>query len=170
MAPKTRVKVNVDLTRDALPQLMKAMRALERREVVVGFPEDKNKPRKDGDPMTNAAIAYTLDKGDPERNLPPRPFLEEGVIEAKLEIVKRMKDAGTEALESNPSGVEKNLTAAGVGAVSGVRNKITTGPFEGLSKRTLAARRRRGITRTDPLKDTMQMNNAVNFTIRDRRK
>jgi hypothetical protein len=168
---KTRINVNLHMKVDTLPQLMKALRALERREVVVGFPMDKDveRRREDGEDVdiTNAEIAFVQTKGDPERNLPARPFLAEGVREGGPKIADQLLNTAMNALEGNASGVEKGFTATGLVAVSAVRNKIVAGPFEKLKDSTIAARRRRGRTGIKPLQDTGQLRNAVNFATRD---
>lgn len=168
---KTRLNVNLHMKVDTLPQLLKALRALEKREVVVGFPMDKNVERRrdEGEDVdiTNAEIAFIQTKGDPEGNLPPRPFLEEGVREGGPKIAAQLRNTAMNALEGNVSGVEKGFTATGLVAVSAVRNKIVVGPFQKLADSTIAARRRRGRTGTKPLQDTGQLRNAVNFATRE---
>lgn len=166
---KTKIVINLHLKVDTVPQLLKALRKLENREVVVGFPEDKNVPRKDEEDLTNAEIGYLAAKGSPANNQPPREFLESGVIDAKIAIVDQLRNAGKNALDGNSEGVEKGLVAAGVVAVSAVRNKIVTGPFAPLAKSTIAARRRKGFQGTKPLNVTGQLGNAVNSTVRNRK-
>lgn len=168
--PRTGITSKI-ATRDNLPSLKAALKKLETRQLAVGFPEDKNAPRKEeGADVTNALIAYSLTKGNQAQNLPPRPFLTEGVREGSESITDQLKNAGQNAIEGNHTGVEKGLVAAGVVAVSAVRKKMVDGPFAALAAATLRKRRTRKIAptdRTEPLRDTGQLIAAVNFTVRD---
>jgi hypothetical protein len=155
--------------KDYVPNLMKSLNLLAAREVAVGWPMDKNKPRKDGDPMNNATLGYVLSVGSGARNLPPRPMLEPGIKEGSEAITAQLKNAGVQAMNGNTTGVEKALTAVGVVAVSAVRLKIEKGPFTSLAASTLAARRRAGCAGTLPLQRTGQMRNAVSMTVRKRK-
>jgi hypothetical protein len=163
------VTMEIRKGRNYVPQLQKALRLLARRQVVVGFPEDKNVERKDDDPLTNAEIAYVMCKGSPANNLPPREFLESGVRDGIDEIRDRMGDAALNGIDGNVEGVDKSLIGVGLVGVNFVRAKINAGPWAPLSEWTLSERRKRGRTGIKPLLDTAQMNNAVNMTVRDRR-
>ena len=165
----TKITASVHLTVNTLPDLLKALSALESREVMVGWPSDKNKPREDGDPMPNYAIAYILDKGSGANNLPPQPALGPGIQEGREKIQLRLRDAGSAALHGSTSGVEKNFIAAGLEGVSAVRRKMLAGPWEPLKKSTIAARRRRGRQGIKRYLDTGQLAAAVNFSVRKRK-
>jgi len=152
-----------------LPDLMAAIRALNMNEVLVGVPE-KNDTRDEADGPNNAEIAYIQNTGSPVHNIPARSFLAEGVENVQDRITKRLWQTAQKALEGDVVSVEKGLIGVGQIAVDGVKDKILTGPFQGLAPRTLAARRKRGVTRTEPLRDTGQMINAMTFVLRKRRK
>lgn len=171
---KTKIVVNIHMKVDTVPQLLKALRKLERREVVVGYPEDKNKQREnsDSDSPTNAELAFWFTKGDPLKNQDPRPFLEPGIEEGKDKITAQLKLAGKAALDGNPMGTEQALIGSGLAAVSAVKNKLESGPFKKLADSTLKRRKTRKIaprTGEKPGIDTAQMLNATNFAVRDRK-
>lgn len=176
------IHMHLHLHTDNMGTLLSALRQLRDSEVLVGYPDDnesagikgkgagstdrKAVEGKSSEPITNAALAYIHDNGSPAMNIPARPFLKPGIRDAGDKIAHRHKDAAIAALDGNTQRVEANLQAAGIEAVSSVKAKIRSGPFKALSKRTLAARKRRGVTRTKPLLDTLQMLNATNYVVR----
>lgn len=147
-----------------------AIKALTSREVLVGVPDTKAGRRKKKEPINNAALAYIHDKGSPSQNIPPRPFMGPGVQAAKVSITKRMENTGKAALRGDKAAVEKGLNAVGLVAVSGIRGKITSGPFTPLKPATIAARKRRGRTGDKPLIDTGQLRNSISYVIRNKKK
>jgi hypothetical protein len=147
----------------------KSIKSLTANKVLVGIP-DTNADRKpdpgDPVPITNAGIGYIMEKGDPERNIPARPWLEPGVASAKEPITDRLHKTAMKALDGDAEATKAGLTGVGLIAQSAVRAKITDGPFAPLAETTLAARRRRGRTGEKPLIDSGQLRQAVNFVIR----
>lgn len=176
------IHMHLHLHTDNMGTLLDALRQLRDSELLVGYPDDDSASggvkgkgagptdRKElngkSQPITNAALAYIQDNGSPAMNIPARPFLRPGIRAAGDKIAQRHKDAAIAALDGDQQRVEANLQAAGIEAVSSVKAKIRSGPFKALSKRTLAARKRRGVTRTKPLLDTLQMLNATNYVVR----
>jgi hypothetical protein len=178
------------MTRDMMGDIFKAVRDMTAKEVVAGFPEEDETPRKDDDgnpvPITNAAIAYVQNTGEPSLNIPARPFMVQGVEDVQDAIVDRMKDVGVAALAGDSMRVDQGLHAAGLEAKLGIQNKILDGPFEPLSESTLKARARRGrkgaqeeldrreageepgVELARPLVDTSQMRNAVQYSVRNK--
>ena len=57
------------------------------------------------------------------------------------------------------------MRAAGMEASASVKNKIDSNVPPELSERTLAARKRRGVTRTDTLVDTGQFRNSITYVV-----
>ena len=145
-----------------------ALRELTHSEVLVGIPETKDVREDTHGEIGNAGIGYIMENGAPEMNTPARPFLSTGVVEGKEAIVAQLAAAGREAFSGDKRAVMRRLNAAGLAAQSAVRNKIVTGPFAPLSERTLAARKRRGVTRTDPLKDTGQLLKSISYVVRSK--
>jgi len=184
------IRLNIDLTKDMMPELMRAVRDMTTKEVVAGFPEESPKARKDdrGDyvSITNAVIAYVQNTGAPELNIPARPFMVEGVTDVQDQIVDGMKKVGQAALDGDAQRVDQGFHAVGLTAQNGIRNKITVGPFEPLAESTLKARARRGrkgaqkeldrraaggapgVDLARPLIDSSQMRNAATYAVRDK--
>jgi hypothetical protein len=184
------IELSFTMTRDMMGDLFKAVKDMTAKEVVAGFPESEETPRKDEQgnpvPITNAAIAYVQNTGEPELNIPARPFMVEGVENVQDAIIDRMKDVGVAALDGDSIRVDQGLHAAGLEAKLGIQNKILDGPFEPLSESTLKARARRGrkgaqeeldrreageepgVELARPLNDTAQLRGAVNYAVRNK--
>jgi hypothetical protein len=157
----------VKMTTDHLQEVLKGIRMLADRRVMVGIPHEYT-TREDMDehPITNAELGYIHENGAPEAHIPPRPFLFPWVAQNRDAIAERLKIAGKFALGGKPQQMENTLVALGLFAQSGVRQAIVRGNFIPLAKRTLAARRARGVTRDKPLIDTGQLVSAITYVIR----
>ncbi len=165
--------MSVIVTKDRTAELLKAIVALTQREVLIGIPADAPaRTPEPGEPAppTNALIGYWMETGDPEMNLPARPFLVPGVEAIKDKAVARLKKAGQDALNGDPSKVDQALHAVGLMGQSSVQAKITDGPFAPLAPRTLAQRRARGRTGERPLVDTGQLRRSISYVIRKKGK
>lgn len=150
--------------------LVDALQKMAAKKVLVGFPRATTEREAAGNvpsQVTNAALGYIHEHGAPEAGIPARPFLASGVKNAQERIVQKMGQAAKAVLQEDTGEVDRRLVEVGSIAQSAVRNKITEGPFEPLAESTLAARRRRGVTRTKPLIDTGQLRQAVNFAVRE---
>lgn len=181
--------ISIEGLGDATEAFEEALAELLSKEVLAGFPEGEE-PRKDEDgnpsPITNAALGYIHNTGAPEKNIPARPFMVEGVENVGNEIVDRMYDVGVAALDGDSQRVDMGLHAVGLTAKLGIQNKIVDGPFEPLAESTLKARARLGrqgaqeeldrreagedpgVDLARPLNLTGQMRNAVNFVVRQK--
>lgn len=157
--------------KDRVPELNKALLDLVDQEVLVGVPADKA-DRKDGSPITNAALAYIHNTGSPDANIPARPFMEPGVKDARPKVIGLLKEAGQYALKlgGNSLVVLKYLHAVGLTVQNSIRARINEGPFEPLKPGTIAGRLRRGRTGIKPLIDTGQLRNAIGYVLRSRKR
>ena len=167
MAAKLVIKDNTDA-------LLKGIRALTVNEVLVGVPNsnaDRQPELGETQAPNNATIAAVQELGSPLKNIPARPFLVPGVKAAGPAIIEQMRKAGVAAMNvENPSAVvgaiDQAQHATGLIAQNAVRAKITDGPFEALSEKTLAARRRRGRTGESPLIDSGQLRASISYVVR----
>ncbi|WP_199085948.1 hypothetical protein [Bosea sp. ASV33] len=157
--------MTVKITKDGVPDLLKAIKALTSKEVLVGIP-DTAAGRDDGDAISNAEIGYLMETGSPTQNIPPRPHLVPGVESARDKIEKRMKTGAQSALSGKSSDADATLTAVGITAENAVKAKITEGPFAPLSPVTIAKRKAKGRTGTKPLIDTGQYRRAITHVVR----
>lgn len=144
-----------------------AINKLALQRVLVGIPSS-TAPRAEDADITNAELGYIHEFGVPELNIPARPFLIPSIVQNRDEFVKMMKETGKRVLESNDpkEAVDKGLNKIGLKAQAMVRNKIRTGPFQPLAPATIAARQRRGVTRTKPLIDTGKLLQSITYVIR----
>lgn len=164
MAPK-----NFKVTVDKLPGIAKALKELAETRVMVGVPGDKIERKEDGEgqnPINNAALMAIHESGAPEANIPARPVVHPTISDNKANIEAYLEKAGDRALDGDVSGMNKTYAALGLFMQNKLRAKITTGPFDPLSERTLAGRRAKGRTGTKPLIDTGQLRRALTYVIR----
>jgi hypothetical protein len=170
-------KVNV--TADNTRQLKAAIAALAKKELLVGFPADKDQPRPQEPGKNrlgqfkrkkrNAQLAFINEFGSPALNIPPRPFLLPGVESVKDALAEHLTTAAVAALDGNPLAMDAGFHAAGLTAQAGVRNYIVAGVGPPLSPVTIMLRRQRGIRGTKPLIATGQLLNAVTYVVKDRK-
>jgi len=181
------MRPTVTITKDGLPALRRAVTAMTSKRVMIGIPEE-GAERDDGGDASNALIGYVLETGDPERNLPARPFLVPGVRSVEEQSVQRLRKAGQAALMGDAGIVDQILAAIGLSAEAAVKDKMDAGPFAPLADATLEARirskktgdagaaqelanRRAGMApSTDlaqPLIDTGDLQNHITYVIRD---
>lgn len=160
--------MNVKVTKDDLADVLKSIHGLVSKEVLIGIPEsaDARKQREaDGSPLGNAAIGYIQETGSPANNLPARPHLVPGVEEALPACIKYLKAGATKALSGQLNAGDQAMTKAGLTAASSVRNKINSNIQPALAPATIAARKRRGITRTNTLVDSGGYRNSITYVI-----
>lgn len=161
--------MTVRITEDRVADVLKAIRVLTSKEVLVGVPEENATrdpvPGEEGEPVSNAALGYIHEFGAPEANIPARPFLFPAIEGMKDEIVSRLRRAGETALAGDLTKLDAQFTALGLRAVSAVQRKMVEGPFAPLSPVTIAARERRGVTRTNPLIDTGALRQAISHVV-----
>lgn len=160
---------NLTVKGGGMADLMKAIDKLRKSEVLIGIPDenaDRQPDPHDPHPITNAGIGFVMEHGDPERNIPARPFLGPGVESIEDEIVRRMSEGARKAVTGDLAAVDKALHGVGLAAAAAVKRKIDEGPFEPLAPATLAARKARGRTGEKPLIDTAQLQRAVTYVVR----
>lgn len=101
--------------------------------------------------------AYTV-------TIPPRPFLDMGIEEAKKEIVGHLKNAAQAALSGQLASAEASLGRAGIAATNSAKGIIQAGdklsPLAESTKRS-----RRG---EKPLYDTGGLLRAITYIVRDK--
>lgn len=160
--------MSVDIPRDRVAAVLKAVRDLTKKEVLIGIPaEGADRMPEDGEagPINNAVLGYRLEFGAPEDNLPPRPHLLPAVESIRDKAVERLKKAGEQALSGKPEEVEKSLHAVGLIGQNAVRFRITNGPFAPLSPVTIKRRKAKGRTGEKPLIDTGQYRRAHTYVV-----
>lgn len=150
---------------DNLAKLVEGVALLATLHPMVGIPQDETE-RKEGE-INNATLLYIHENGAPEAGIPARPTMKPGIKNATVEIERRLKLAGQAALAGKPQSVRNQMAAAGQAGASAVKAMINSNVGPPLKPATLAARRRRGLKRTNTLVDTGQMRNAVTYVVRE---
>ena len=158
--------MNIKIT-DNVAKIMRSIDALVDKDVLVGIPSSEAE-REKGDPVNNAMVGYISEFGSPANNIPARPSLMPGIRNVKDKISERMVAAAKAALSGEMATVDRQLNAAGLIAQSSVRAMINSNIQPALKASTIAARKRRKITRTNTLIDTAQFRNAVTYVIRNK--
>lgn len=171
--------------------LIASLRSLAQQEVLVGYPAETadRDPVEGEEPteLTNAAIGYIQENGDPDLNIPARPHLGPAIAKNQEGIEARLRKAARAVLD-HPKGnqVSERLHEVGLYAQAAVRKEITDGLEPPLAEATLAKRAARGskgakkeLARraegnapstqfAKPLIDSGQLRNAVNYVIRNK--
>ena len=140
------VRSTIKRSGPGLGPIEKAVAQLNRTRLLVGIPSGSRRdpePGEKGTPPSNGVLGYILDHGDPQMNLPPRPFLRPGVRAARTEISKGMRRAATGALSGKLAEIKAGFDQAGLAAQVSVQATMQAGGFAPLSDRTIEARARR---------------------------
>lgn len=136
------MKSGVTTRTDNSQAILDALRAIGKKEVLVGIPEGAD--NREDSAFGNAGIGYINETGSPAQNIPPRPHLQPGVKSAEDQTVPLLKTAAQAALEGNVAGADRALSQAGQKAVNGVKRYMTTTNFTPLADSTIEARAKRG--------------------------
>ncbi|GAC1042262.1 hypothetical protein [Rhizobium sp. No.120] len=167
-------KPGVTMTKDAFDDVLKSIRSLTKQEVLIGVPdENAGRQPEEGEkeePISNAEIGYVMEFGLPEKNIPARPHLVPGVEAATGQLGNILQAGAEKALAGDKQAVDIALNKAGLAGQNSVRKKVNEGPFQELSEKTLAARKRRGRTGEKPLLDTLQYLKSLTYVIRPKGK
>lgn len=134
--------MSLKVTKDITADVLHAIERLVGQEVLVGIPAteaERNDDRSSGEP-NNAQLGYIHNYGSPATNIPARQFLEPGIEEQRASITNHLRMAAKAALDGNVEKVDVSLSAAGLIASTGVRNKLNSGAFEALAPSTVRNR------------------------------
>jgi hypothetical protein len=148
---------------DNLAKVLKQIAELAKKQVLVGIP-DSAPDRTDGS-ISNAQLLYIHEFGAPAANIPARPSVIPGIEDAMEPITAQLATGSKALLDGKVDMAEKCLHAAGLIAVSSIKNKITEGDFTPLAASTIAARQRAGNDSEKPLTVTAQMRNAITYVV-----
>lgn len=173
MKPKPLATVTVT-SRTA--ELNEALKRLQRTVVAVGIAKgSKGDLRDDGGPP-NSDLGFIHERGSPSANIPPRPFLQPGIEDAKGDVVDGLKSAMRAALANDMSEAVDQLERTGMKAVASVKKKMQEGPFEPLKPGSIRQRNRSRMTQgkreneqqgvnVKPLINTGSLRDAIDFYV-----
>lgn len=159
------MKPTVGLKRtSSVDSLNERLRALERKDVLVGIPQ-QNASRK-GE-INNAELLYIHTHGSALQKIPPRPVIEPA-IEApdnRANISAELRDAARGVLEGRPDDAALHLELAGqVGENAAVR--WFTDPRNGWAPNAPSTIRKKGSDR--PLIDTGELRRSITHVVEDK--
>jgi hypothetical protein len=191
--PSRKGKVGALLTADRLAEMKRDLFLLAQHEVLVGFPQDTTERDAAGaepEGITNAALGYIHDNGEPDANIPARPFMIPGIEAVEDKVADKLVQGAKAVVRpvAPPNIVERVFHSVGLIVANSIKQKINEGPPPPLSPYTLRQRAKKGdklaqleldnrsrgeapsTELAKPLVDTAQMRNAVTYVIRDRKK
>jgi hypothetical protein len=101
--------------------------------------------------------------------LPPRPFLDIGIANARAQITEKMRQAAVAAFDGNEAAANRYLESAGVIASNAAKAVIQSGnQLKSLAESTKAARRARGHYGEKPLYETGSLLRSITYVVRDK--
>jgi hypothetical protein len=192
MAQGRRVNAHLEVLEDNTQMVVDAIKRLANTTIMVGIPSDQEQPHLDERgsqakgtekrtdiPVGNANIGYIHETGAPGVNIPARPWLSPGVRNSRRQWQAYMERAGHLAFQGKMSDADKAWHAAGMTAVTGVKDRIQSNIPPPLSQVTIDRRRQRSrgstyqrlaTTAADvtALIDTAQMINSISYVVRNR--
>ena len=163
--------MSLKISKDISREVFETVRAMGKERLLVGIPSDKS-ARKEADgkapTITNAAIGYINERGDPARNIPARPHLVPGIEKNRKELTNILGKYASAAFDKKEM-LTKGLNAAGLKSVADIKNIIRTQEgFDPLSESTIKTRERRKPTPfygTSALEVTGQYINSITYVI-----
>jgi hypothetical protein len=179
----------VRITKGNVDAIADALKVLADIEVLVGFPEETTQRPPDAErpDITNAALGYIHDNGEPDAHIPARPFMVPGMKRAEPEVEKYLTGALKATMQGKTIVAEQQIHGAGLAAQSAIRKTIDDGVPPPLAEATLrrrAAKGRKGAQQeldnrdaglppsmllAKPLIDTGEMRKSVTYVIRSRK-
>ncbi len=145
-------------------KLKEALKALAKKQVYVGVPEDSS--NRNTDEMTNAGLVYLHTNGSALQGIPARPIIEPAIQEQqnKARIVKALGGAGKAVLAQNSALATEELQRAGILGANAAKRWFTD-PQNGWAPNTPATAARKGSER--PLIDTAQLRRSITYLVAD---
>jgi hypothetical protein len=135
------VRSGFEVRRDRLKEVLKAIDSLALDSVLVGVPESKDaREPEEGEKthINNAQLAQIHEYGAPAANIPPRPFLEPGIMHAHAQVAEDLREGAAKTLDTeNPREARKALNKAGMHAAAQVQREFTDNDWPPLSDNTI---------------------------------
>ena len=174
----------LDIKVDDMARIIDSINALVKKSVLVGIPASEASREDEESPMDNATLGYLHETGSPAANIPARPFLIPGVMNAQDKFEPQLEKAASAALGGFKKKIDDHLNAAGIIASQSAKSELENGDHAPLSIATLRARARKGrkgaaeeiasrvagnapnAANARPLIDTGQMRNSITYVLR----
>lgn len=144
------MKAKVTVNTKKVNGIFRALKLMGKERVLVGIPQDTAERKNEaGSRINNADIGYINENGDPARGIPARRHMQKGIKSREEDIQRLLEHAASMAIEQgedvkNGESIQQGLNAAGLIAVAGIKEIITTQEgFDPLNPRTIKAREKR---------------------------
>ena len=120
--------MNVTVKGEGLKKVAAGVAFLKSHKVRIGIPDGGG---GGGDKISNVQLAFILTNGSPVNHNPPRPFLEPGLAQPKVQkkIMRHMKAAAKAALEGDTGTAMNQMHMAGQAGEDGVKDYMVDGSF-----------------------------------------
>ena len=159
---------------DRMNEVLSALDGLDLNRVLVGVPEEKSARDDDnsGVAINNAQLAWIHEYGAPNAGIPPRPFLEPGIMHAHDQIVADSREGARKCLDDlNPNAVKKALEKAGMHTAAQIQQEFTDNDWEPLKHprpKKGRSHRRGAETAEKPLIDTGVLRRSITYVVREK--
>lgn len=157
------------VTSDFTKSFNDTISVLKDKETLVGIPQSEA-PRKEGDPINNAALLFINEYGSPAQNIPARQPMKTGIRNAQESIAEQFKNCAKNVLSKGASVIDVYFERAGIIASNSVKKAINDQEnMAAPAPATIAARKRSGFNGTSALIVTGQLRNAITYVVRSKR-
>jgi len=157
------------VTKDITKQINDTIARFRKDAVLVGIPEEDTK-RDKSDPINNATLLAINEFGSPGQNIPARPAMSIGILNAQDAIAAQFRKAAVTALSQGLAALTPAYERAGIIAANSVKKAINDQEgFAPPSEATLAHRRAAGFNGTKALIVTGQLRNAITSVVKEGR-
>lgn len=161
-------KPTLTVTSDFTKEFNETIKKFKNDEVLVGIPaQDTNRDNTESEPVNNATLLAINEFGSPAQNIPARPVMKIGILNAQDEIAAQYKNAVKAAFKNGVSALGVYYERIGIIASNSIKKAINSQEgIEPPSSATLAARKAKGFKGTKALIVTGQMRNAITYVVK----
>lgn len=167
------MKSGMRVTVDRMKEVLNIIQEFESTIVLVGIPSEEA-GRGEG-AVTNTELGRIHEYGAPAAGIPPRPFLEPGVSDARDEAAALFAEGASAALDGDRSAMRRSLSRAGEVAVKTVQARFNNNNWAPLTEAALRSRARRHKylkkkgklqANAQPLIDTGKLRRSITYVLR----
>lgn len=169
---------------DHAEKLAESLKALRRKDVLVGIPQDKSSRKGEG--INNAELLYIHTHGSKLKHIPARPVIEPAIAHDRKPIAALLGAAAKDVIDGRPVQATAHLRAAGMrgmaAAIGWFTNPLNGWPPDKPATVRAKLRKLTGKRRKDalaalkagdpgvntPLIDTGQLRKSITYVLRDK--
>lgn len=153
-----KAKVSIVGNTKGIDKLEKKLKNMQTNSIFVGYLSSDHDKYESGE--TVVKVAQEMHFGVSSKKIPPRPFLDRGIIKGEKDLSMFMKKNLKQVTDKDQK-LDRALNRIGLFAVDLIQSYIENGKFKELSRRTVEAK-----GSDKPLIDTGLLKNSVNFIIK----